>query len=181
MGDRFKDADRTALAGVSHSPPHRKAYSYSQQLRTNTGCHIKRHPNHPRNHSLDEIDILVNHQGNRKNAFYDGNVNSSDEEDFYRYSSGRDGSASDHQVDYHRMTDGMGKGDSGPIDESQQAPNQPLPEFTGSGGGMGVFKVPFRAAVHPNRPPCLELRPHPLRETQVGFKWPSCVCLVSFL
>jgi len=42
-----------------------------------------------------------------------------------------------------------------------------LPEFTAS-GGAGIFKAPTRAAVHPGRPPALELRPHPLRETQVG-------------
>ncbi|KAJ0972443.1 hypothetical protein J5N97_020402 [Dioscorea zingiberensis] len=41
-----------------------------------------------------------------------------------------------------------------------------LPEFIGRGGGAGIFKVPTRAAVHPSRPPSLELRPHPLRETQ---------------
>ncbi|KAM0995341.1 hypothetical protein ACFX19_010869 [Malus domestica] len=43
-----------------------------------------------------------------------------------------------------------------------------LPEFVASGGGTGIFKVPIRAAVHPNRPPRLEVRPHPLRETQIG-------------
>ncbi|RWR84655.1 type I inositol polyphosphate 5-phosphatase 12-like protein isoform X1 [Cinnamomum micranthum f. kanehirae] len=43
-----------------------------------------------------------------------------------------------------------------------------LPEFTGAGGGTGIFKAPVRAAVHPARPPALELRPHPLRETQAG-------------
>ncbi|XP_030540697.1 type II inositol polyphosphate 5-phosphatase 15-like isoform X2 [Rhodamnia argentea] len=43
-----------------------------------------------------------------------------------------------------------------------------LPEFVGRGGGAGVFKLPVRAAVHPGRPPCVELRPHPLRETQIG-------------
>lgn len=43
-----------------------------------------------------------------------------------------------------------------------------LPEFVGNGGGSGIFKVPTRAPVHLGRPPCLELRPHPLRETQVG-------------
>ncbi|XP_074281301.1 type I inositol polyphosphate 5-phosphatase 12-like isoform X2 [Silene latifolia] len=42
-----------------------------------------------------------------------------------------------------------------------------MPEFTAS-GGTGMFKPPTRAAVHPTRPPALELRPHPLRETQVG-------------
>lgn len=43
-----------------------------------------------------------------------------------------------------------------------------LPEFMGKGGGKGIFKVPVRGAVHMNRPPPLDLRPHPLRETQVG-------------
>lgn len=42
-----------------------------------------------------------------------------------------------------------------------------LPEFMAS-GGAGIFKAPTRAAVHPGRPPAVELRPHPLRETQVG-------------
>ncbi|WVY97207.1 hypothetical protein V8G54_029358 [Vigna mungo] len=43
-----------------------------------------------------------------------------------------------------------------------------LPEFVAKGGGVGVFRLPARGAVHPARPPSLELRPHPLRETQIG-------------
>lgn len=43
-----------------------------------------------------------------------------------------------------------------------------LPEFIGRGGGTGIFRLPVRAAVHPHRPPSLEVRPHPLRETQIG-------------
>ncbi|KAM3360453.1 type II inositol polyphosphate 5-phosphatase 15 isoform X1 [Capsicum galapagoense] len=43
-----------------------------------------------------------------------------------------------------------------------------LPEFSGKGGGTGIFKLPVRAAVHPDRPPSLELRPHPLREREIG-------------
>ncbi|THU57097.1 hypothetical protein C4D60_Mb11t24180 [Musa balbisiana] len=43
-----------------------------------------------------------------------------------------------------------------------------IPEFMGSGGGVGIFRVPHRAAMHPGRPPALEVRPHPLRETQAG-------------
>ncbi|KAG8057273.1 hypothetical protein GUJ93_ZPchr0002g23152 [Zizania palustris] len=43
-----------------------------------------------------------------------------------------------------------------------------LPEFVGAGGGKGIFRVPLRAAMHPARPPPLEVRPHPLRETQAG-------------
>ncbi|XP_020571774.1 type II inositol polyphosphate 5-phosphatase 15-like [Phalaenopsis equestris] len=51
-----------------------------------------------------------------------------------------------------------------------------LPEFMGKGGGTGIFRLPFRAAVHPSRPPVLELRPHPLRETQVGSFLRTMVC-----
>lgn len=43
-----------------------------------------------------------------------------------------------------------------------------LPEFVAKGGGQGIFKLPDRKALHPNRPPHLEVRPHPLRETQFG-------------
>ena len=43
-----------------------------------------------------------------------------------------------------------------------------LSEFVAKGGGTGIFKVPLRSAVDPSRPPCLELRPSPLRETQIG-------------
>ncbi|KAJ7978312.1 Type II inositol polyphosphate 5-phosphatase [Quillaja saponaria] len=43
-----------------------------------------------------------------------------------------------------------------------------LPEFVAKGGSTGIFRLPVRAAVHPSRPQSLELRPHPLRETQVG-------------
>ncbi|XP_031118495.1 type II inositol polyphosphate 5-phosphatase 15-like isoform X2 [Ipomoea triloba] len=54
--------------------------------------------------------------------------------------------------------------------------NQPLPEFAGRGGGRGIFKLPVRAAVHPDRPPSIELRPHPLRETQIGRFLRNIVC-----
>lgn len=43
-----------------------------------------------------------------------------------------------------------------------------LPEFVAKGGATGIFKPPVRAAVPNSRPPSLELRPHPLRETQIG-------------
>ncbi|KAM2021006.1 hypothetical protein ACFX16_043078 [Malus domestica] len=42
-----------------------------------------------------------------------------------------------------------------------------LPEFVASGGGTVIFKILIRATVHPNRPTRLEVRPHPLRETQI--------------
>ncbi|OMO49848.1 Inositol polyphosphate-related phosphatase [Corchorus capsularis] len=47
-------------------------------------------------------------------------------------------------------------------------PNAFLPEFVAKGGGQGIFTLPDRRALHPNRPPHLEVRPHPLRETQFG-------------
>ncbi|KAJ8753067.1 hypothetical protein K2173_011835 [Erythroxylum novogranatense] len=43
-----------------------------------------------------------------------------------------------------------------------------LPEFVGRGGGSGIFRLPLRAEVDGDRPPCLEVRPQPLRETQIG-------------
>ncbi|GMN30453.1 hypothetical protein TIFTF001_041463, partial [Ficus carica] len=44
----------------------------------------------------------------------------------------------------------------------------PLPELIARGGGSGIFRLPVRAAVHPHRPFSLEVRPHPLREAQIG-------------
>ncbi|KAK4436625.1 Type I inositol polyphosphate 5-phosphatase 12 [Sesamum alatum] len=167
MDERLKEADRTALAGISHSPPHRKAHSYSQQLRTN---HHKRHSNPFRNHSLDEGNILGNFRGKKKDGYYEGIISSDDDADFSRCSGASNGGGDD-QVDYDDFSqriEGIGIGDGNALDESQQQPNQPLPEFMASGGGVGVFRVPNRAACHPNRPACLELRPHPLRETQSG-------------
>ncbi|XP_057853266.2 type II inositol polyphosphate 5-phosphatase 15 isoform X1 [Cryptomeria japonica] len=41
-----------------------------------------------------------------------------------------------------------------------------LKEFVASGGGKGIFRVPTREAIRSGRPAFLELRPHPLRETQ---------------
>ncbi|KAL2539720.1 Type II inositol 1 [Abeliophyllum distichum] len=60
---------------------------------------------------------------------------------------------------------------------SDASKNQPLPEFTGTGGGNRLFKAPLRAPVHPGRPPSLEIRPHPLRETQAGCFLRNIVCV----
>lgn len=60
---------------------------------------------------------------------------------------------------------------------SSTPPDQPLPEFSGSGGGIGIFRPPVRAPVHPNRPPSIEIRPHPLRETQMGRFLRNIVCV----
>ncbi|EPS71286.1 hypothetical protein M569_03473, partial [Genlisea aurea] len=143
------------LDGLSHSPPRRKIHSYSQQLRPppSSGQHNKRH----QNHSLDEILISADA------ASCDAGAAASDEDDFYRYfgSDGNNGCDAAAVGDYYRNFRSR-------KEETDEQRNAPLPEFVGSGGGVGVFKVPIRAPVHPNRPPCLELRPHPLRETQGG-------------
>lgn len=52
--------------------------------------------------------------------------------------------------------------------EGHRRRNAPMPLFVGRGGGAGIFRLPLRAAVHPKRPPSLDVRPHPLRETQIG-------------
>ncbi|CAI9090780.1 OLC1v1025619C3 [Oldenlandia corymbosa var. corymbosa] len=59
----------------------------------------------------------------------------------------------------------------------QAEQSQPLPEFIAEGGGTGIFKVPVRSAVYPDRPPSLEVRPHPLRERQIGRFLRTIVCV----
>ncbi|KAJ7947426.1 Type I inositol polyphosphate 5-phosphatase [Quillaja saponaria] len=149
MDDRNEEDDRDALAGLNSVPPHRKAHSYSQQLRV-TSTQKRRHQ--VRKHSLDDDRIAKN-----IDCFYD----SSDDE-FFPYSSNNP--AASPADDYLSQRLSM-EGDGGSDDFPQC---QTLLEFIGSGGGNGIFKVPIRAPVHPGRSPCLELRPHPLRETQVG-------------
>ncbi|CAI9108265.1 OLC1v1007829C1 [Oldenlandia corymbosa var. corymbosa] len=166
MEDRnLEEDDRDALAGLSNAPPiPRKSHSYSQQLRSNTGTHHKKN-RQVRKHSLDEAKTINISSGNTYSYLLEGSDD--DAEDFYPYSTttasvaacGPDGTMS------------IGDGGAGGMmsqDHHHHQQQQPLPEFMGAGGGDGIFRVPTRAAVHPGRPPCLELRPHPLRETQVG-------------
>ncbi|GFZ11282.1 endonuclease/exonuclease/phosphatase family protein [Actinidia rufa] len=105
--------------------------------------------------------------------FYDSS--SDDDRDFYSTASGSGhdneavvqsaGRRLDYMIQFlDRKLSSPESNNSSGIDEE----NRSLPEFVGSGGGTGIFKVPIRAAVHPSRPPSLELRPHPLRETQIG-------------
>ncbi|KAL0905233.1 hypothetical protein M5K25_027423 [Dendrobium thyrsiflorum] len=56
-----------------------------------------------------------------------------------------------------------------------------LPEFMGVGGGTGIFRVPICAAMRTDRPPALELRPHPPRDTQAGSFLRTIVCTSSQL
>ncbi|KAL1221175.1 Type II inositol polyphosphate 5-phosphatase 14 [Cardamine amara subsp. amara] len=153
--------EREVLASLvpSHPLPPRKTHSYVEQY--------EQKPHHPtRKYSLDEGSCSV----------------TSDSEVVYFDSS--DGEFSTEGV---VIVDGRTSGERGEDYGFATPPSKPattqhgenngvkgeediesLPEVVGAGGGVDVFKVPVRAAVNPGRPPCLEVRPHPLRETQTG-------------
>ncbi|XP_056848524.1 type I inositol polyphosphate 5-phosphatase 13 isoform X1 [Raphanus sativus] len=160
----IEEEDEEALASLVPVPLHRKTHSYSVQF-----DHQKPH-SEIRKHSLDEVPRSAT-LGNDA-VYFDSSAaaavyfDSSDDE----FSTGgiiagitetvSDGvinGGEDYAVVAPPPNAGVGEDDV-----------EPLPEFIGAGGGAGIFKVPVRAAVHPGRPPCLELRPHPLRETQTG-------------
>ncbi|XP_052172743.1 type I inositol polyphosphate 5-phosphatase 13-like isoform X3 [Diospyros lotus] len=167
MAERLAEEEKEALAALANAPPRRKSHSYSHQLRTNTGGHYPKRHHQIRNHSLDD-DCIPRAAG--IDNFYD----SSDDE-FYPYATAGNSSSSaeaDSQRLDRRLSTSFDASDDG---------RQPLPEFVASGGDSGIFKVPVRAGVHPARPPCLELRPHPLRETQVGKFLRTIACTESQL
>ncbi|XP_042501597.1 type I inositol polyphosphate 5-phosphatase 12-like isoform X2 [Macadamia integrifolia] len=155
MDERFED-DHVGdlMVTVTKNNSHRKTQSYSQHVGIPP---VQRH-NTGRKHSLDEGGITKN-----IDRFYDD----SSDEDLYppygyvgRINSG--GSAGERPEYLSDFLEGHYSDSSGELRRSS------LPEFISSGGGKGIFKLPIRAAIHPGRPPGLELRPHPLRETQVG-------------
>lgn len=119
--------------------------SHSHQLRTNTGTNIKRQcPQLQNKYSLDERGGVSNYDND------DYNSESSDGAPVV--CSNNTNTNTNTGYEYTTSSDG-----------------QSLPEFIGDDSNAAeIFKAPRRAAVHPNRPPFLELRPHPLRETQVG-------------
>ncbi|KAK9672157.1 hypothetical protein RND81_12G080600 [Saponaria officinalis] len=144
MEDRFaSDDDAEDSAAISAVPPTRKAYSLNSHLRYGDayGVSGQNHRNRNRNHSLDHHHLQLS-------PFY--NDSNSDDE-FIPYSTTAADVAAAAAAASYVSDDDRGA----------------MPEFMAS-GGEGMFKPPTRAAVHPTRPPALELRPHPLRETQVG-------------
>ncbi|KAF5733949.1 Endonuclease/exonuclease/phosphatase family protein isoform 7 [Tripterygium wilfordii] len=164
MDDRIEDDEKEALAGLTSAPPRsQKIHSQSQQLRASSG----QKPHHQiRKHSLGDIPIPIISTASSTEDSY---CESSDDE-FFPYSTSTNSAGEEYVT--QRLDQGLGF-DIGP-EVLRQC--QPMPEFIGSGGDSGIFKVPIRAAVHPRRPPCLELRPHPLRETQVGKFLRNIVC-----
>ncbi|CAF2052041.1 unnamed protein product [Brassica napus] len=155
--------DEAALASLVPAPPHRKTQSFSHQFDLKPHPQIRR----SRKHSLDEIPQSAALAAEAA-VYFD----SSDDE----FSTGG------LVVNGDNVCDGTVTGEdyavvTPPPDAVVGDDDvKPLPEFIGAGGGAGIFKVPVRAAVHPGRPPCLELRPHPQRETQTGKFLRSIAC-----
>ncbi|KAK9105882.1 hypothetical protein Scep_022726 [Stephania cephalantha] len=142
------DDDHNMILRDAAPQTRRKIQSYSQQLAFPINHHPNRHHNARRKHSLEEARMP-------KNA------------DLY--------AAADEYDDQHffiTTTNGVSGNVVGGGRSLEQRPSsigeRGLEEFVAGGGGKGIFKVPSRSAVDPDRPPSLELRPHPLRETQVG-------------
>ncbi|KAF8086041.1 hypothetical protein N665_0636s0013 [Sinapis alba] len=149
------DTDDDILSSMSSVPPPRKIHSYSHQLRASG--QKARHHRHRQQHSLDDIPKIT--------EIISGcsiSGDSSDDE-FYPYATTINSSSFPFTGDINDSDDYL-------ITHQPEIGEdfQPLPEFVGSGGGVGMFKVPTRSPLHSARPPCLELRPHPLKETQVG-------------
>ncbi|XVE62110.1 hypothetical protein DITRI_Ditri06bG0092900 [Diplodiscus trichospermus] len=155
------DEDREALAALTSVPaPQRKIHSYSQQLRSSSA---KKHYHQVRKHSLDDISKPPDHLYNN---------NDSSDDDIFPYSaasfSSNNAPSTEEYIITHPQNQRLDQNLS--LEGCPDDPRHyhPLPEFIGAAGGTNIFKPPMRATVHPRRPPCLELRPHPLRETQVG-------------
>ncbi|KAI4988763.1 hypothetical protein ZWY2020_036080 [Hordeum vulgare] len=159
------------LAAASSRPPQRRGISYSQPLSRGDTASARRAA--LRNHSLDDDHILpASHSLSYSHhdpsagvpAGYHPPLPPQQHHHHHpsaSYSSGPSsrrsiGGASDGSMTLERAMSEYGGGAG------------TLPEFVGAGGGKGIFRVPLRAAMHPLRPPPLEVRPHPLRETQAG-------------
>ncbi|XP_051188600.1 type I inositol polyphosphate 5-phosphatase 13 [Lolium perenne] len=170
------------LAAASSRPPQRRGISYSQPLSRGDAASARRAA--LRNHSLDDEHILpASHSLSYTHHDPSAGVPSAaagtggggsgyhpplppqqmqhHHHPSASYSSGPSsrrsvGGASDGSMTLERAMSEYGGG------------HGTLPEFVGAGGGKGIFRVPLRAAMHPLRPPPLEVRPHPLRETQAG-------------
>lgn len=119
--------------------------------------------------------------GNRIPKIFDRFYDSSSEEDEYFYSAGsgteQNGllDSAGKRLDYMiQFLDRKLSLDENPKKEKN---DRSLPELVATGGDAGIFKVPVRVAVHPGRPPSLELRPHPLTETQIGRSLRNLVCV----
>ncbi|KAK1291276.1 Type I inositol 1,4,5-trisphosphate 5-phosphatase 12 [Acorus calamus] len=167
----------------SSSSPHRKAHSYSLPPigRSDVGTTPSIKRNALRKHSLDEDRISSNpfifpsknHHHHHHQPLQLGQFFTSDHLRHHNLPKPSPPRSSCSSSDSSIFAD---DDDSNNNTDSFSSSSSAIPEFVGSGGGRGIFKLPLRAAVHPNRPPSLELRPRPLRETQAGSFLRTVVC-----
>ncbi|KAK4742134.1 hypothetical protein SAY87_000135 [Trapa incisa] len=162
---QMEEDDRDALACLSPVPPALKLHSHSQQLRTPSASSRRR--SHFRKHSLDGGRISENLEQFTQSLDCDA---CADPDNFFPFTS-----TSVSPVLHDDSVDRCYLSSSCRVPDPSDDP-PPLPEFVASGGDSGIFRVPDRASIHPTRPPCHELRPHPLKETQVGKFLRSIAC-----
>ncbi|CAN8285333.1 unnamed protein product [Cochlearia groenlandica] len=163
----IEEDEQEALASlVPPHPPPRKTHSYVEQHESK--------PHHPiRKYSLDEgstSDLEAVYFDSSDGEFSNEGVVIVD---------GRTGDEKNKGEGYRFVTPPSKPPSS--LQHGDEDTVESLSEFIGAGGGVDVFKVPVRAAVNPGRPPCLELRPHPLRETQTGKFLRNIACTESQL
>ncbi|KAI3922853.1 hypothetical protein MKW98_006984 [Papaver atlanticum] len=188
MEERNEEDEGDLLSSLSSlPPPHRKAYSYSHQLGTANQGTARPIRDVFRNQSLKE-ERIPNLMDSGYN-YYD----SSDDDDLYTSSVSSSSSnnknstvinnQNHNNVNYNnviKIGDFQNSNSNPNLDRNSSNGSKDerkcLPEFIGTGGDRGIFKLPLRGAVHPGRPASIELRPHPLRETQVGVFLRTIVC-----
>ncbi|XP_055829423.1 type II inositol polyphosphate 5-phosphatase 15 isoform X2 [Solanum dulcamara] len=170
MDSRIDDDDGDLLASSSNASGRRNFHCYSEKFVFNSDSDsdagdgdVNRAGSSGRKFSFDETERTPK----LFDRFY-GSSSSDDEE--FSSGSGHKGAVRkrlDNMIQFldRKITSETAASNSNSNVKSQ---SQGLPEFSGKGGGAGIFKLPVRAAVHPDRPPSLELRPHPLRERQIG-------------
>ncbi|KAK9106372.1 hypothetical protein Syun_022383 [Stephania yunnanensis] len=166
------EEDREPFAAAPPPRPHRKTQSYSHQLTTTTtttaSSLVQSRKMNVRKHSLDSMDGTSKKVESTR--FLDGSDGEEEEEyeEFANTINGR-GGGTELQSFFNDILEPQ-------PEEVPEDQRKFLAEFVASGGGSGIFQVPVRAAMHPGRPPSLEVRPHPLRETQVGWFLRSIEC-----
>ncbi|MCD7469454.1 hypothetical protein HAX54_008505 [Datura stramonium] len=169
MDSRIDDDDGDLLASSSNASGRRNFHCYSEKFAFHSdsdsddgaGGDVSRVGSSGRKFSFDETERAPK----LFDRFY--GTSSSDDEEFSS-GSGQNGVVRKRLDNMIQFLDRKISSETAVSNSNVKSPSQGLPEFSGKGGGAGIFKLPVRAAVHPDRPPSLELRPHPLRERQIG-------------
>ncbi|KAK1591933.1 hypothetical protein Q3G72_016174 [Acer saccharum] len=136
MDDHIEDKDRDALAGLTSAPPHRK----NTLLQPTDSYRRKNLPpfDEDASHSLlpqsSPSTVDATDPNTNKQLYNDHLYDSSDDDFFAR------GPSSTADIDKDYITQSIYIDDDD-ADQPDQRQLHPLPEFVGSGGGVGIFKV----------------------------------------